>query len=129
MHQVKRYIGKDDGVTKIGFYLRRYKIDEIPQLINVIRGEMSLVGPRPGVPEDVERMSDKAKKRYQVRPGLTGLAQVSGNIYNSWEKRYEYDLQYVKNKSFINDVRIIIRTFKIIIIGEEKFVDNPLKLV
>ena len=125
---VSRVIGKASGVTRVGYYLRRLKIDELPQLINVVRGEMSLVGPRPSIRQQLEFMSDEQKKRYSVRPGMTGLAQVCGNIHISWEKRYEYDLKYIRNISFVNDMRIILRTVLIIVKGEEKFVNQPLKI-
>ena len=125
---VEKVIGRDKGVTRVGYYLRRFKIDELPQLINVFKGDMSLVGPRPSIKEQLEDMSDKEKKRYSVRPGMTGLAQVCGNIYLSWKERYKYDLKYVNNISLINDSKIIIRTVQIIIAGEEKFINNPLRI-
>lgn len=126
--EVTKIIGKAEGVTKIGYYLRRYKIDELPQLINVCKGEMSLVGPRPSIVEQLEEMTENEKKRYSVRPGMTGLAQVSGNIHISWPERYKYDLKYVNNVLFLNDLRILIRTILIVMRGEEKFVDSPLTI-
>jgi len=125
---VSKVIGRDKGVTRVGYYLRRFKIDELPQLINVLKGEMSLVGPRPSIKEQLEDMSEKEKERYSVRPGMTGLAQVCGNIHISWKKRYKYDLKYVHNISFINDLKIILRTIQIIIAGEEKFINKPLRI-
>lgn len=124
----KPLIGKTEGVTDVGYYLRRFKIDELPQLINVAKGEMSLVGPRPSIPEQLEHMSDLQKSRYDVRPGLTGLAQVNGNIHLTWPQRYVFDLKYVKNITFFNDVRILLRTVFIVLKGEEKFLDKPLKI-
>lgn len=120
--------GKAKGVTASGYYLRRYKIDELPQLINVLKGEMSLVGPRPSIPGQLQEMDKKEKRRYTVKPGLTGLAQVCGNIHLSWKKRYKYDLKYVDNISFINDLKIILRTILIIVRGEEKFINKPLTI-
>jgi lipopolysaccharide/colanic/teichoic acid biosynthesis glycosyltransferase len=126
--EVSKIIGKADGVTKIGYYLRRFKIDELPQIINVLTGEMSLVGPRPSIKEQLENMTDEEKKRYSVRPGMTGLAQVCGNIHISWKKRYKYDIKYVNNILFFNDIKIILRTIMIIVKGEEKFINHPLSI-
>ncbi len=119
-------IGKADGVTRVGYYLRRYKIDELPQLLNVLLGDMSLVGPRPSVPEQLATMTEEEKSRYSVRPGLTGLAQINGNIHLSWKERFVYDLEYVKNVSFWNDIKIIFRTVLIVVLGESKFINKPM---
>ena len=118
-------IGKADGVTKVGYYLRRYKVDELPQLLNVLLGDMSLIGPRPSVPEQLHQMSEAEKQRYSVRPGLTGLAQINGNIHLSWKERFVYDLNYVDNVTFWNDLKIIFRTVFIVILGEHKFLNKP----
>lgn len=123
----KPIIGKAAGVTRVGFYLRRFKIDELPQLVNVLNGQMSLVGPRPSVPAHLEQMTDKEKMRYTVRPGLTGLAQVSGNIHIPWSERFQKDLEYIRNISFVNDCKIIIRTVRLIFVGEAYFVKKPLR--
>lgn len=127
-HDVKSMVGETKGVTAVGYYLRRFKIDEIPQLINVLKGEMSLVGPRPSIKIQLEEMTAEEKKRYSVRPGMTGLAQVCGNIHLSWKSRYEYDLKYVNNVSFINDIQILLRTVFIVVKGEDKFIDKPLTI-
>ena len=124
----KPIIGRASGVTKFGYWLRKYKIDEMPQLINVLKGDLSLVGPRPSVRKQLNNMTELEKSRYDVRPGLTGLAQVSGNIHLSWKERYKKDLEYISNISFINDVKILLRTVLLIIKGEEYFLDKPLKL-
>jgi lipopolysaccharide/colanic/teichoic acid biosynthesis glycosyltransferase len=119
-------IGKADGVTRVGYYLRRYKIDELPQLLNVLLGDMSLVGPRPSVPEQLANMSEDEKRRYSVRPGLTGLAQVNGNIHLTWKERFVYDLEYVNHVTFWKDLRIIFRTIFIVVLGENKFINKPM---
>jgi lipopolysaccharide/colanic/teichoic acid biosynthesis glycosyltransferase len=124
----KPIIGKADGVTQVGHVLRRFKIDELPQLLNVLKGDLSLVGPRPSVPKQLNNMTDEEKRRYSVKPGLTGLAQVSGNIHLSWKERYQKDLEYVDKYSFINDVRILIRTIFVIIRGEEYYLNKPINL-
>lgn len=121
-------IGKAVGVTRAGYYLRRFKLDELPQLINVLKGHMSLVGPRPSVPEQLSNMTNEEKIRYSIRPGLTGLAQVCGNIHMTWRERFEYDLEYVENVSFLNDFRILFRTFIVVFVGEEFFVGKPLRI-
>lgn len=120
--KVDREILKGDAeVTKVGAILRRFKIDELPQLINVLKGDMSLVGPRPCMPELQDSFNEDGKYRIRVLPGLTGLAQVNGNIYLSWPQRWKYDREYVENISFLYDVSIILKTFGIILFGEEKF--------
>lgn len=112
--------GTSPDVTKVGFYLRRFKIDELPQLINVIVGQMSLVGPRPCLPTLLDSFDDNAKYRLMVKPGLTGWAQVNGNIYNSWSERWLLDRYYVENKSLLFDFKILFMTIGVIIFGEEK---------
>lgn len=119
-------IGKASGVTKVGYYLRRYKIDELPQLLNVLLGDMSLVGPRPSVPEQLSQMTVDEKHRYSVRPGLTGLAQINGNIHLSWKERFVYDLKYVEHVTFWGDLKIIFSTVLIVILGEKKFLKKPI---
>ena len=118
---------KDDGrITGIGKFLRRSKLDEIPQLINVLKGEMSLVGPRPERIASLEDYTEEISKRLNMRPGLTGLAQVSGNIYISLSKRYEYDIFYVEHFSILLDLRILIRTVGVILFGEDKYAGKEL---
>tara|TARA_R110002050_G_scaffold270114_2_gene413073 strand:+ start:24458 stop:25060 length:603 start_codon:yes stop_codon:yes gene_type:complete len=124
----KPLIGKAAGVTPIGYFLRRLKIDELPQLIHVFSGQMSLVGPRPSIPSQLEAMNEKQKRRYLIRPGLTGLAQVSGNIHLSWPERYEFDLKYIHNISLPNDIRILVRTAFLIVKGEEYYLNKPLRI-
>ncbi len=112
-------------VTKVGSILRRLKIDELPQVINILIGDMSFVGPRPCLPELQNKFNEDGVKRLNVRPGLTGLAQTNGNIYLSWEQRWKYDGYYVENLSLFLDVKIFIKTFLIVFIGEEKFLKKP----
>lgn len=122
----KEVMNDDDRVTVIGKLLRRSKIDEIPQVINVIRGEMSLVGPRPERISSLKEYDENIKKRLNMKPGMTGLAQVSGNIYLSLEDRYKFDVYYVENFSLWLDIKIIKRTFGVLFYGEEKYLDKCL---
>lgn len=111
-------------VTRIGKILRRYKIDELPQLLNVLLGQMSIVGPRPSLPDLTESYNDDGKHRILVKPGLTGLAQINGNIYLSWEERWKFDKIYVANVSFSLDIKIILKTLVVVIFGENKFLNR-----
>lgn len=112
-------------ITKVGKFLRRTKIDELPQLINVLKGDMSLVGPRPTVMKQVQEYDDFQLRRLDVRPGMTGLAQVNGNVSLLWEDRIKYDVYYVDNLSFLMDLKILFKTVFIVILGEEKFITKP----
>lgn len=116
----------DDRVTSIGKFLRRTKIDEIPQVLNVLKGEMSLVGPRPERVASLEDYDDEISKRLNTRPGMTGLAQVSGNIYLNLQDRYRFDVYYVENYSLWLDIKIIIRTVGVILFGEDRYIDKCL---
>ena len=101
---------KDPRVTRVGGLIRRYSIDELPQLINIIKGDMSLIGPRPPLPREVERYSEEEMRRLRVRPGLTGLWQVSGRSNLSWEETVRLDLYYIDNWSLLQDLAILART-------------------
>jgi len=101
---------QDPAITRVGRLLRATSLDELPQLINVLRGEMSLVGPRPTIPEQAARYGPRERIRLSVPPGLTGLAQVSGRNELSWPERIEIDLDYVARRSFALDLAIILRT-------------------
>ncbi|MGP4074856.1 sugar transferase [Halobacillus sp. K22] len=116
----------DNRITKIGKFLRRSKIDEIPQVLNVLKGEMSLVGPRPERIASLKDYTDEISKRLNMRPGLTGLAQVSGNIYLTLQDRYKFDVYYVENFSMVLDVKIILRTIGVVLFGEDRYVDKYL---
>lgn len=103
-------------VTKLGAFIRKYSIDEIPQLINVIKGDMSVVGPRPLLVHYLPLYNNLQKQRHNVTPGITGWAQVMGRNTISWEDKFKFDVWYVKNQSFSLDLKIIILTIKHIII-------------
>ncbi|MEV5412368.1 sugar transferase [Thermopolyspora sp. NPDC052614] len=111
-------IRNDPRVTRVGAYLRRYSIDELPQLLNVLRGEMSLVGPRPPLPEEVARYGSDVRRRLVVKPGMTGLWQVSGRSDLSWEESVRLDLRYVENWSLILDLQILWKTWGAVTHGE-----------
>jgi undecaprenyl phosphate N,N'-diacetylbacillosamine 1-phosphate transferase len=114
----------DARVTRVGAVLRRLKIDELPQLWNVLRGEMSIVGPRPCLPELLEKFDENGWKRLEVNPGLTGLAQVSGNIYLSWPERWRLDAKYVRTMSLALDIAILLKTLSLIVLGEKRFLQR-----
>lgn len=117
----------DTEVTRIGRFLRRVKLDEVPQLWSVLKGDMSLVGPRPCLPTQLSELelNDDGRVRLLVRPGLTGFAQVNGNIYLSWPERWQYDRRYVEQLSFGLDVRIILRTLLVLMLGEHRLLKRP----
>ena len=97
-------------ITPLGDILRRTSLDELPSLLNVLRGEMSIVGPRPLLPEYLDRYNNFQRRRHEVLPGITGLAQISGRNAISWEEKFKYDVDYVENNSLFIDVCIIFRT-------------------
>jgi lipopolysaccharide/colanic/teichoic acid biosynthesis glycosyltransferase len=107
----------DDYTTRVGGWLRRWALDEWPQLWNVLRGEMSLVGPRPTLPDQVERYGSYERIRLQVRPGLTGWAQIHGRNALSWPERIDLDVWYVRNRSLALDLRILARTPVVLLAG------------
>lgn len=109
----------DERITKLGKFLRKWGIDELPQLINVLKGEMSLVGPRPTLRYQVEQYSDFEKKRLLVLPGLAGFALIHGRNSLSWPERIKYDVWYVEHWSLWLDVKIILKTFYLIFIKQE----------
>lgn len=110
-------IRNDPRVTWVGGRLRRYSVDELPQLLNVLRGDMSLVGPRPPLPEEVEKYGDDVRRRLLVKPGITGLWQVSGRSDLSWEESVRLDLRYVENWSLILDLQILWKTWSTVLRG------------
>ena len=104
-------------LTPLRQTLRRYSLDELPELVNVLRGEMSLVGPRPLLMDYLERYSPRQARRNEVRPGITGLAQVSGRNDLGWEERFELDVRYVDTRSVALDLRILARTIWVVVTG------------
>ena len=103
-------LSDEDRLTKFGKLLRATSLDELPELFNILKGDMSIVGPRPQLVRDMVFMSDKQRKRHSVRQGLTGLAQVNGRNNISWEDKINYDLKYIDKITFINDFKIIMNT-------------------
>ena len=107
----------DDRITKVGKLLRRYSLDELPNLWNVLRGEMSIVGPRPTLPVQVEQYTDRQRGRLAVKPGITGWAQIHGRAELPWADRIELDLWYVEHRTIALDLRIIARTVGLVLSG------------
>jgi lipopolysaccharide/colanic/teichoic acid biosynthesis glycosyltransferase len=102
----------------VGKIVRKTSLDEIPQLLNVIKGDMSIVGPRPLLPSYLEIYSEFENRRHEVKPGITGWAQVNGRNAISWDKKFEYDVWYVDNQSFFLDFKIIFKTIKKVVTRE-----------
>jgi lipopolysaccharide/colanic/teichoic acid biosynthesis glycosyltransferase len=113
-----------DRLTKLGVFVRKTSLDEIPQLFNVLKGDMSLIGPRPLLPEYLPLYNSQQKKRHDVKPGITGWAQINGRNAISWQKKFEYDVWYVENLSFLLDVKILFLTFIKVFKSENINADN-----
>jgi lipopolysaccharide/colanic/teichoic acid biosynthesis glycosyltransferase len=107
----------DPRITRAGRLLRRFSLDELPNLVNVLRGEMAMVGPRPTVQEQVDRYTDRQRRRLEVKPGITGWAQVHGRASLPWPERIELDVWYVDNRSLLLDLRILLRTARLLVTG------------
>jgi lipopolysaccharide/colanic/teichoic acid biosynthesis glycosyltransferase len=107
----------DPRVTRVGAFLRRCSLDELPNLFNVISGEMSVVGPRPTLAAQVAQYTPRQRRRLEVKPGLTGWAQVNGRAQIPWEERIELDLWYVEHRSLGLDLRILARTARMLVTG------------
>ncbi|HEY3329956.1 MAG TPA: sugar transferase [Capsulimonadaceae bacterium] len=110
-------IKNDPRITRVGRFIRKYSLDELPQLLNVLTGEMSLVGPRPALPAEVEQYSDRQRARLSVRPGITGLWQVSGRSDLSFERSVELDIEYVTTQSMPLYFRILVMTIPAVLKG------------
>ncbi len=107
-----------ERLTRIGRFVRKTSLDEIPQLLNVLKGDMSLIGPRPLLVQYLPLYNAEQKKRHDVRPGITGWAQVNGRNAISWEQKFAYDVWYVDNCSFLLDIKIIVLTLKKVFVRE-----------
>jgi lipopolysaccharide/colanic/teichoic acid biosynthesis glycosyltransferase len=105
-------------LTGLGKFMRKTSIDELPQMLNIIKGEMSFIGPRPLLPEYTAHYSERQAMRLHVRPGMTGYAEIKGRHHLTWEEQFEYDVQYVENQCFINDVRIVLLTIPQVIFSK-----------
>jgi lipopolysaccharide/colanic/teichoic acid biosynthesis glycosyltransferase len=107
----------DDRITRIGRFLRRYSLDELPNLWNVVRGEMSIIGPRPTLQVQVEQYTERERGRLAVKPGITGWAQVNGRASVPWSERIELDLWYVEHRTLGLDLEILVRTVRMVVTG------------
>jgi lipopolysaccharide/colanic/teichoic acid biosynthesis glycosyltransferase len=108
----------DPRITRVGAVLRRFSLDELPNLVNVLRGEMSIVGPRPTIQAQVDQYTPKQRRRLEVKPGITGWAQVNGRASLPWHERIELDVWYVEHRSLRLDVRILARTVRMLATGD-----------
>lgn len=113
-----------ERLTKVGSFVRKTSLDEIPQLLNVIKGDMSLIGPRPLLPDYLHLYNDFQNRRHEVKPGITGWAQVNGRNAISWNEKFLLDVWYVDHICFILDFKIIFRTFQKVLISEGINADN-----
>ena len=107
----------DPRITRTGRLLRRFSLDELPNLVNVLKGDMAIVGPRPTVQEQVDRYTDRQRRRLEVKPGITGWAQVNGRTSLSWPERIELDVWYVEHRSMRLDIRILTKTARMLATG------------
>jgi len=118
-------ISNYNRITKVGNFLRKTSLDELPQLINILVGDMSLIGPRPTLEYQVERYNNFQLKRLEVRPGLTGLAQINGRNSLTWKEKIDYDVSYVENLSLILDLKIFLKTFVVLLRQEDNKFISP----
>jgi lipopolysaccharide/colanic/teichoic acid biosynthesis glycosyltransferase len=107
----------DPRITRVGAFLRRFSIDELPNLINVVRGEMAFVGPRPTIQAQVDQYTERQLRRLEVKPGLTGWAQINGRASLPWSDRIELDVWYVEHKAPLLDMKIVLRTIRMLASG------------
>jgi lipopolysaccharide/colanic/teichoic acid biosynthesis glycosyltransferase len=114
----------DPRITRVGRLLRRFSLDELPNLVNVLKGEMAIVGPRPTVQEQVDRYTERQLRRLEVKPGITGWAQVNGRASLPWPERIELDVWYVEHRSLRLDLRILARTVRMLATGHGLYSDD-----
>ena len=107
----------DSRITRVGAFLRRTSLDELPNLVNVLRGEMSLIGPRPTLPVQVAQYTERERGRLAIKPGITGWAQVNGRASLPWSERIELDIYYIEHRSLALDARILARTVRVLLHG------------
>ena len=107
----------DPRITRVGALLRRFSLDELPNLVNVLRGEMAIVGPRPTIQAQVDQYTPRQRRRLEVKPGITGWAQVNGRASLPWDERIELDVWYVDNRSLLLDLRILAKTARMLATG------------
>ena len=115
----------DPRITRVGGLLRRFSIDELPNLFNVVKGDMAIVGPRPTIQEQVDRYTDRQRRRLEVKPGITGWAQVHGRTSLPWPERIELDVWYVDHRSARLDLRILARTVRLLATGHGLYSEDP----
>jgi lipopolysaccharide/colanic/teichoic acid biosynthesis glycosyltransferase len=111
----------DSRITRVGALLRRTSLDELPNLVNILRGDMTLIGPRPTLPSQVAQYTERQRGRLAVRPGLTGWAQVNGRASLPWPERIELDLWYIEHRTWRLDAQILVRTVKMVLGGEDTY--------
>lgn len=107
----------DPRITRVGAFLRRFSLDELPNLVNVLRGDMAIVGPRPTIKVQVDQYTERQRRRLEVKPGITGWAQVNGRASLPWHERIELDVWYVEHRSLALDLRILARTVRMLVTG------------
>lgn len=113
-----------DRLTKYGEFLRNSSLDELPELFNIIKGDMSVIGPRPLLVQYLPYYTDREKHRHDVRPGLTGWAQVNGRNTVNWDQRFEYDVEYVESMNLIFDLKILLKTIQKVLVKSDVVVDS-----
>ena len=111
----------DNRITKVGDFLRKTSLDELPQLFNILKGEMSLIGPRPTIPSEVAKFTERQKIRQQTKPGMSGWAQVNGRNLLSWDEKIELDIWYIENWSFLLDLKILWKTIFVLLKRDELY--------
>lgn len=114
----------DKNLTRVGRFIRRFKLDELLQLFNVLKGEMSLVGPRPLMSKYLPVYEKWERQKFLIKPGMSGLAQIKGNGYLSVAERSYYDIEYIKNHSCKMDIKILFKTMAVVLFGEKKYLQN-----